>query len=310
VKRTAGIIAICVLAAIAVLAIPAFGREGLPGYAGIKVCNMCHQRTHAEIVKAQPGTPHACALWAVSAHGGDLKLVGDFSTAPGFKQGDVAYVLGKGERYQAYLSKDLKALPGEWDVHDKKWAPLAAEDARKSCLGCHTTGYDAAAGQWSDAGVSCEACHGPGADHMKSKDKLASIVRPKQLAPERQAMTCGRCHARGKDADGLPFAAGFMPGEDLSQKFTLDAETELGARYTQYNDLVRSKHLAQGVTCTTCHEPHGVGAQAHQLRKPADELCAGCHPAANLTGAQHAAAKDCVRCHMPKGSHRFEKPQG
>ena len=157
--------------------------------------------------------------------------------------------------------------------------------------------------------MTCEACHGPGADHAKNKGILAAIVRPAQLPPDRQAMICGRCHARGTNPDGLPFAAGYVPGQDLTQFLALDAQTELGARNSQYNDLVRGKHLAAGVTCVTCHDPHGAAGIQHQLRKPADELCLGCHSADKLTGAQHSPAKDCARCHMPQGSHQFEKPQ-
>jgi hypothetical protein len=36
------------------------------------------------------------------------------------------------------------------------------EEYRKSCLKCHTTGYDEATGKYSEEGVTCEACHGAG----------------------------------------------------------------------------------------------------------------------------------------------------
>ena len=36
------------------------------------------------------------------------------------------------------------------------------EEYRKTCLKCHTTGYDEATGEYSEEGVTCEACHGPG----------------------------------------------------------------------------------------------------------------------------------------------------
>ena len=36
------------------------------------------------------------------------------------------------------------------------------EEYRKSCMKCHTTGYDEATGKYSEEGVTCEACHGPG----------------------------------------------------------------------------------------------------------------------------------------------------
>ena len=30
---------------------------------------------------------------------------------------------------------------------------------RKTCLKCHTTGYDETTGKYSEEGVTCEACH-------------------------------------------------------------------------------------------------------------------------------------------------------
>ena len=36
------------------------------------------------------------------------------------------------------------------------------EEYRKKCFKCHTTGYDEATGEYSEEGVTCEACHGPG----------------------------------------------------------------------------------------------------------------------------------------------------
>jgi len=308
-KRASGLIALCVFAAVVALALPAAGREGLPGYGGWKLCKACHQKTHEKIVSAFPSTAHASALWAVSDQNDQNKLLGDFAANPGFTLKDVAWVLGKGVRAQSYLDASFNALPQEWNAADKKWQPGQLGDAKQSCLGCHTTGYDASTAQWSDAGVTCEACHGPGANHAKSSDKLATIVRPGQLPADRRAMICGHCHSRGKNLDGLALAPAFVPGQDLAAQFTLDAETALGARNSQYNDLVRGKHLGAGVTCTDCHDPHGATGLKSQLLKPADELCLGCHPADKLTGAQHTPPKDCIRCHMPKGSHRFEAPQ-
>ncbi|MEK7789342.1 MAG: multiheme c-type cytochrome, partial [Planctomycetota bacterium] len=36
------------------------------------------------------------------------------------------------------------------------------EGYRKTCLKCHTTGYDETTGKYSEEGVTCEACHGAG----------------------------------------------------------------------------------------------------------------------------------------------------
>jgi hypothetical protein len=36
------------------------------------------------------------------------------------------------------------------------------EEYRKSCYECHTTGYNKETGTYSEEGITCEACHGPG----------------------------------------------------------------------------------------------------------------------------------------------------
>jgi hypothetical protein len=38
-------------------------------------------------------------------------------------------------------------------------------DDGTACLPCHTTGYDPREGTWIQEGVTCEGCHGPGADY-------------------------------------------------------------------------------------------------------------------------------------------------
>ena len=311
-RRRIGTVILGASVAALALALPAGAREGLEGYVGSKLCNACHKSTNAEVVAGAAKTSHVFTFWAIADQGGERKVVGDFSANPGFKQADVAYVLGRGAmRGQAYIGSDFKVLPAEWNVQHKMWMPIPADDAKKSCIACHTTGYDATKGEYSEAGVTCEACHGPGANHAKSAstEKKATATNPKNMPPDRRAMICGRCHARGKNPDGLPFAVGYNPGDDLTKYFKLDDTWDQGTRNSQYNDLASGKHLAKGVACDTCHDPHGVAAgQPHQLRKASDDLCLDCHKPP-IPGDQHSTPKDCVRCHMLNGSHQFEKPK-
>ena len=72
-----------------------------------------------------------------------------------------------------------------------------SEEYRKSCLKCHTTGYDEATGKYSEEGVTCEACHGAG--------EVFSYFMDVGKAPEGQKIAkvgtfgtpynvCGPCH--------------------------------------------------------------------------------------------------------------------
>jgi hypothetical protein len=66
------------------------------------------------------------------------------------------------------------------------------------CLACHTTG-EAPAGPAFFAGVTCEACHGPGAGYaaedVMRNPHLARAVGLRDLStPARRAALCNTCH--------------------------------------------------------------------------------------------------------------------
>ena len=104
------------------------------------------------------------------------------------------------EKYKTWkLEKHAKAF----DILPDKYR----ED--KSCLKCHTTGYNEESGYKTIAdthlaGTSCEACHGPGSKHREICQTLASA---KKLSTEQEALArdsiwllkpgniCIDCHA-------------------------------------------------------------------------------------------------------------------
>ncbi len=64
------------------------------------------------------------------------------------------------------------------------------EEKNSECLPCHTTGYenDGYVDEESTPGLrgtTCEACHGPSADHMGDTTKTQRVPSGKK---------CGRCH--------------------------------------------------------------------------------------------------------------------
>ena len=103
----------------------------------------------------------------------------------------VDYTLGA-KRYQGYLSTlpdgRIYVLPVFWHVASKRWVdwkeitpiPDGAHDLRQiwnaNCFNCHATniaqGYDVATKRytstWTEMGIGCEACHGPGRQHVAS----------------------------------------------------------------------------------------------------------------------------------------------
>jgi len=189
---------------------------------------------------------------------------------------------------------------------------IPVEETRR-CFGCHTTasttkdGFDP---RTPFPGVTCEACHGPGAKHvaaMKDGDyelAMSSIMNPAQLNPVESVDFCGACHRTWQDV-------------------ILDSPVKIGplnVRFQPYR-LENSRCWKEGkgdarITCVGCHDPHQSLAQDP---KTYDAKCLQCHLAAGA-GAEaekndrnnkddHRTAcpigvKLCVTCHMP----RFKNP--
>ncbi len=140
------------------------------------------------------------------------------------------------------------------------------------------------AGTWQEAGVQCEACHGPGSNHVPNPQARDIYVNS-------SAQFCGECHTRPFDSDGSVIMA--------SGGYVRD--------YQQYSELMASGgHSA--FACTVCHNPH-----ASTNYDPDNALrngCTTCH--ANQGMARHAGKTfvrgdyvedlSCESCHMPYAS--------
>jgi cytochrome c554/c'-like protein len=163
------------------------------------------------------------------------------------------------------------------------------------CFGCHTTA--STTNRRFDPGhlipgVTCEACHGPGAKHVaamkaeKLKLGLKAILDPGQLNPVDQVDFCGACHRSYVDVV-------------LSKTLGIR-----NLRFQPYR-LERSQCWIKsnsGITCLACHNPHQP-----RVRDLAsyDDRCLSCHRSPAPTGGHPTkvctvSSNNCVSCHMPK----------
>lgn len=176
---------------------------------------------------------------------------------------------------QAYWTQGrdghLEQLPFVYLIREERWLansdsflgpppadhdPLRRYVWSEGCVACHSTGgpwEPRAQGIESDAetavaelGIACEACHGPGAEHVEANrspgrryalhradDGDPTIVNPARLDAVRSASVCGHCHSVYPD-DVSPADFPFRPGERLDQHLdiaamlrTVDAASEV-----------------------------------------------------------------------------------
>jgi hypothetical protein len=166
------------------------------------------------------------------------------------------------------------------------------------CFGCHSTASSTNGvfrPEQMIPGVTCEACHGPGAQHVAQMslehDARTStlIFNPTRLGPSDSIDFCGACHRTSADVSLNPVSGIFVLRFPASR-------------------LQQSRCWGNGdarLTCTGCHDPHKSRVQDAAFY---DKVCLSCHsPAsgaakdrAHAIGSCKVSSRECVGCHMPK----------
>lgn len=227
-----------------------------------------------------------------------------------------------------------QALRTAWDVEKEEWYDLYPDfqvvhsewlhwsrgglNWNTMCADCHSTNvrknYDENTGafdtRYSVINVSCEACHGPGKEHVNEATTLGDDY---ETAHNHLFMTlktdakilvnqCARCHMRREQ-----FSENYNhSGTLLDHYFPQLIEDPLYYPDGQildevyvYTSFLQSKMYKQGVSCKDCHNSHST-----QLKFTGNKLCAQCHtPAkydvpAHTKHPQHTNGSECINCHM------------
>jgi formate-dependent nitrite reductase cytochrome c552 subunit len=307
-------------------------------FVGSETCKRCHERRYLE--------------WSTSLHSRmmrDARLekganIGDFqapSAVRTFIKEDVDYVLGS-QWKQQYLKKegdDLIVLPAQYNVFTGEWKEYFADEPAKrnwfnECAGCHATGVDPEKKTFVEMGIACEACHGPGGNHVEAVPgyEIPTIMQAGRLTPFQAAQICGSCHTRGRDKTGkyaYPVEYQTHKGEGNIRLYFDEASPDHGgdsdyfypsgeSKYSnqQYLDWKQSEHAKVGVVCITCHNIHkskttlvstgggGPGlldAIMSKTRLFEDRLCKSCHSTVWYRSVHRIHTfGSCIRCHMPR----------
>ncbi|HYP99330.1 MAG TPA: tetratricopeptide repeat protein [Polyangiaceae bacterium] len=203
-----------------------------------------------------------------------------------------------------------------------------AQNWNNVCADCHSTRverrYDPAADsfdtRWAELSVGCEACHGPGAEHVRTAKGGKAAPFTARLKPsepwtpsetgsptprtqdDREVEVCAPCHSRRtplKEAfiASDPFLDSFEP--DLLRPARYHADGQVEGEVYEWGSFLQSRMYRSGVKCSDCHNPHSGKVYA-----PDNSLCVRCHEPKHFdveAHSHHSGAKSprCVDCHMP-----------
>jgi hypothetical protein len=218
-------------------------------------------------------------------------------TEPGrYQTFDIPWDTVKNEWYHMYPETHLPASDAfHWTGPYKTW--------NNRCAECHATDYNrnyspetkTYSSTFSEIGVGCEACHGPGQAHLAwAEDESRPDDWPWEGLSaqgftidyasgdaETQIQQCAACHARrGPLLEGSP-----LPGTPFHDAYRLStlrdplyhADGQILDEVYVYGSFLQSKMYAEGVVCSDCHDVHS--ATHHNVD---NGVCVTCHsPAGN-----------------------------
>ncbi len=279
-------------------------------YAGSKACMACH----AKIFQAWALTPHA-RMTRPLAEVEEVRHLRDDELE--WPASGVRYVLGSHyvHRFVAEATGTLVVLPRIWDRHTRTWLPTRDHGWTRrhwvtQCAGCHTTGFSAETEEFVEAGVGCEACHGPALNHVRTGAK-AFVRNPARFTPERREQVCMSCHTSGLDNTGrFHFPAGYLPGDDLAAFYsgltpkpgqdetTFAGDETMEDRVRQWEFLKARLFLAKGLTCDYCQNFRDYKTASGSEYLTHDQYCLTCHTDRDRHPAE-SPGRDCTRCHPP-----------
>jgi len=237
-------------------------------------------------------------------------------------------VVGSGRKGQTYLywkNDGLYELPVSYWTELKRWinSPGYVDGSADfdrpvtpRCVECHATYFQALGPSPTDnlfnkrnfvLGISCERCHGPGADHVRQQGSGAQRANdgkgmaPVGLTREEQIDVCAQCH--GGVGQEIAPAFSFVPGARLSDYINLhrpapDERVDVHGNQVALLERSRCFQSSPAMTCSFCHDPHAPERPAARY----SDRCIACHQPQKCglyakLGPQIAA--NCVDCHMP-----------
>jgi predicted CXXCH cytochrome family protein len=255
---------------------------------------------------------------------------------------------GEGGQKWFHIYGDERIAPDDvlfWTKVSQNWNYMCAE--------CHSTNlrknyehesktYNTT---WSEVDVSCEACHGPGSEHvkwaeiveeggnpesypdmglvvlLKDKDNATWIFDPDSTTARRSVprendlvvQMCSRCHSRRSVLTEDYFHGASLLNTHwpslLEEGLYFDDGQILEEVYV-YASFLQSKMYEAGVSCKDCHEPH-----SGKVYVQGNALCYRCHLASEYGTREHhfhdpeQEGASCFECHMHERTYMQIDPR-
>jgi len=273
----------------------------------------------------------------IAMPGGRLQALGiAWDSRPSERGGQRWFALYPGEKITYEDSR-------HWTGIDQNWNYM--------CADCHSTNlhknYDARtrtfSTSYSEIDVSCEACHGPGSNHVvwakkkgdwKKFDTTEGLTialderkgvawridratgnarRSSPRRSQREIQMCARCHSRRGEIHE-DYVHSQPAGDDyrvaLLEQDLYYPDGQIKEEDYEYGSFIQSRMFHAGVTCSDCHEPH-----SGKIRAIANNICMQCHSAQKYDSPKHhfhkigSAGARCVECHMPTRTYMVVDPR-
>jgi Flp pilus assembly protein TadD len=230
----------------------------------------------------------------------------------------------------------LQCLRTAWDTEKREWFDLYPDieiepdewlhwsrgglNWNTMCSDCHSTNvhknFDPETKSfnttYSIINVSCEACHGPGREHVDfansrrfdsaSYNPRDHLYMTSRLTAHEQVDDCARCHARrvqytlAYNHEG-EFMDHYVP--EILRDHLYFADGQIYDEVFEYSSFTQSKMYQMNVKCTDCHNPHSL-----ELKLVGNALCGQCHSPSQYDTPEHhfhtvnTEGAECINCHM------------
>ncbi len=229
-------------------------------------------------------------------------------------------------RYQcthiAWDSKDNKwfDLYPDLQIHSSEWLHWTggSQTWNSMCADCHSTnlqknynaGSDSYHTTYNEINIACEACHGPGSEHVRlsmlnpdAEEVQGKIYLGRNSEQQEQMQFCVRCHSRRSQLNNS-----FNHNEHWMQQYSPEilrpglyhADGQILDEVYVWGSFTQSKMYREGVKCIDCHDPH-----TYKRRFEGNRLCLQCHDINVYDNRSHhfhnpgSEGAKCESCHMP-----------